>query len=247
MPIKRINIVRLSRKGFARMALVDFVKKRQAALLGEKYLFLPKANSTKLLIVFSSFQMSNYTLLRNFKNDRRLNVLFLRDTSDSFYTFDGRSRTYRSILKKVTERFKPENITTFGISMGGSGAFYHGLEMNANVVAINPVIDFSKSRRISRGYPELYQRLNDFAARDLNKFKQDIGHWVERRTKLDSVVYAQFSSHEFDRVNSMGMQSMNLPGVTQIIKHDVSARHFPVSGINAAAVYQKVKLLNDLR
>lgn len=229
------------------MALVDFVRKRQAVLLGEKYLFLPKANSTKLLVIFSSFQMSNYTLLRNFKNDRRLNLLFLRDTKDSFYAFDGRDRIYRRILKKIAEPFEPKNITTFGISMGGSGAFYHGLEMNANIVAINPVIDFDRSRRSSRGYKELYQRLNEVAPSDVSKFKQDIGLWVRKRAKINSVVYAQFGSHKFDRANSRGLQAMSLPGVTQILKHDISPRHFPVFGINTAEVYRKVKLVNELR
>ena len=208
----------------------------------ERVVYVPRPGSKKLLIVFSFLDFTAYHRLRVLRADHRMNVLFLRDMSNNFYCCNGSDAVYRRVLQRFTRDFDPKDITTYGVSMGGTGAIFHALETGANAIAINPIVDWSASVRLT-DHARLEQRLREIGKKDFVRLPDLMRARISR-----SVIHCQFNRDDMGIANAKAMQSASPDYGSLIYEISNAPIHMAADEVlSPKGIYDRVALLARLR
>lgn len=223
--------------GLPKLDLTEVIKKHQITERGKKLLYVPLKGSasSQLLIVMSTHnQGSNYLAMRTFLEDQKYDLLFVTDPSNTWYLDGDYGETFGEIFKIYTEKYKPENVFFFGLSMSGYGAILHALRLNANAIAANPQISLDMTREHS--WPELREHITDLAGRHINIDEVADDLWQ------DSVVYIVHGHFEMDVLNVNLLSNARVSSKKLIVQTlDIDNHSFPF-GREIENIYDVVTL-----
>lgn len=208
----------------------------------ERVVYVPRPGSKKLLVVFSFLDFTAYHRLRVLRGDHRMNLLFLRDTSNNFYCCNGSDEIFRRVLRRFTRGLDPKDITTYGVSMGGTGALFHALELGANAIAINPIVDWSASVRLT-DHARLKQRLREIGKKAFVRLPELVRSRIAR-----SAIHCQFNRDEMGIANAKAMASTSPEYGSIIFEFSNTPIHMAADEVlTPKGIYDRVALLAQLR
>jgi hypothetical protein len=220
----------------------DLMRGFEARVANQRVVYVPKSGSQKLLVVFSFLNFKAYHRLRVLRQDQRMNLLFLHDPRNNFYSSRGSDQIFRRVLQRFCTGFKPENITMYGVSMGGNGAIFHALETGANAIAINPIIDWQASVRFS-DYEALTDRLRKIGKKDFVHLPSLIKSRVSR-----SAILCQFNRDRMGVANANAMLAASPSYGTIVYEISNAAVHVAADEVlSPKGIYDRAALLRQLR
>ena len=206
----------------------------------KEHLFIPY-ESEELLVSFGSHGQPKLFWFKDgiLRNDQQMNLLFIRN-ENNWYMDDDEGEGYQKFLQEYVSKYKKENVTFFGSSMGAYGALYHGLKLGVNVIASNPQI--TKEETIKHGEPEgqnLWASLQKVDFKSIPDVFNELG-------KIDSAIHMIIGQNPLD-IGNFEIFLSTLPENTKLtIERFASSEH--IFTLNTAdSIYSRAKALNYYR
>lgn len=221
--------------------LENIVQQNEKEFEGKKYVYLKKDQdiSKSLLVLMSTHNFrERYFLFKNFIENQKCDLLFVKDPSNTYYLENDNGASYQTLLKQFTDIYGAKNVTFFGASMSGYAAIYHGLDLGTNAIVNNPQIVFKES--YEQSWPNLRLTLDKVRGWiDLDKKIKDKG-------EIESCFYMIFGEHRLDTVNRDRIKSVSV-NTSRIMFEQVEdfAHGFYLD--NTETVYKLQNILSELR
>lgn len=221
--------------------LENIVQQNEKEFEGKKYVYLKKDQdiSKSLLVLMSTHNFrERYFLFKNFIENQKCDLLFIKDPLNTYYLEDDTGESYNKLLKSFTDIYGVENVTLFGASMSGYGAIYHSLDLGTNAIVNNPQIVFEES--YEQSWPNLRLTL------------EKVEGWVnldkklKEKTEIDSCFYMIFGEHRLDAINRDKIKEVSA-NTSKIIFEQVEdfAHGFYLD--NTETIYKLQNILSELR
>jgi acetyltransferase-like isoleucine patch superfamily enzyme/Flp pilus assembly protein TadD len=166
------------------------------------FLFIEDKSSNKLAVFFSAAVAPSFTGFKMLE-PYSINKLFIRDPTQSWYGrkiegFANGPDDIKDEIKKITDKFKPENIIFMGESMGGYAALLFGILLKVGrIIAFGPqMILNSKMPNMPKRHTELkYQNLYEILKEKIPKTKIDIWFGAEDLADVYNISDARYISN----------------------------------------------------
>lgn len=199
----------------------EILQEYRQTLDGEEVVYIKRDPScTRLLVSLATHNNhGKYASLVTYHERFSGDLLFLADTSNSYYLENDQGVRYKRLVSKFLKHYTSENIVFTGSSMAGYAALSMALHFNSNAVVNNPQVNLDVT--LNHSWAELGSNIMKIAKRENLEEKSYV------TPHRNTVVAALFGRHELDAANMPAFFELfsSIPGLGLIFGHCYESAH----------------------
>ncbi|WP_299947809.1 hypothetical protein [uncultured Microbulbifer sp.] len=181
------------------------LRENRSSHKGVNFVYLPKENSKKLLIILSPHnQGDRFCWVKILVPSHDMSLLYINNPADDFYSLETNHAVYKEIIKSVSSIHEKKHTHIMGSSMSAFAALRIGMDLDVSVFAIGPQVVASESKEFAaKSFPKnpKLKLIDDIAQLQERGVWQNLTDFINDFNKKLPPIYLMINHLRFDTEN----------------------------------------------